>query len=185
MPLVKDGQVVADRYIRILDEAAVPDDASVIVPAVRLLVDAGEFVLRGGATGVLWPNDRNVSELAPFLDRLALVVLTFPNFRDGRAYSQARILRERYRFHGELRASGQVLRDQLLFLYRAGFDAFELTKSSDAAAFVEVIRRYSVFYQPAGDGQSPASRRRISGPGLPSPGVGLPAEKTDVASKAH
>ena len=70
-----------------------------------------------GQTGVLWPNDRDVAELAPYLDRLALVALAFPNFKDGRAYSQARILRERHRFRGELRATGQVLRDQFLFLH--------------------------------------------------------------------
>ena len=169
MPLVKNGKVVDDPYVRILDDAAIADDTAVIVPAARLLADAGEFVQRAGATGVLWQNDRNVSELSPHLDRLALVALVFPNFRDGRAYSQARILRERHHFRGELRATGQVLRDQFLFLFRAGFDAFEVTKSTDAAAFVETIHRYSVFYQPAGDGQAPVFRRRLSKAGTSRP----------------
>jgi hypothetical protein len=88
----------------------------------------------------------------------------FPNFKDGRAYSQARILRERYRFRGELRATGQILRDQFPFLIRAGFDAFEVTKPADAAAFAETIGRYSVFYQPATDGLAPALRRRLANP---------------------
>jgi len=171
MPLVKNGKVVDDPYVRILDDAAIADDTAVIVPAARLLADAGEFVQRAGATGVLWLNDRNVSELSPHLDQLALVALVFPNFRDGRAYSQARILRERHHFRGELRATGQVLRDQFLFLHRAGFDAFEVTKSTDAAAFVETIHRYSVFYQPAGDGQAPAFRRRLSKAGTSRPTV--------------
>ena len=162
MPLVKHGKLVEDSYLRILDDGPIPDDAAAIVPAARLLADAGELVQRPGATGVLWPNDRSVSELAPHLDRLALVALVFPNFRDGRAYSQARILRERYHFRGELRATGQILRDQFLFLHRAGFDAFEVTKVADVAAFVETIHRYSVFYQPAGDGRTPAFRRRIA-----------------------
>jgi uncharacterized protein (DUF934 family) len=168
MPLIKDGRAVEDRFVRILDDAAVPDDAAVIVPAARLLADAGEILGRGAATGVLWPNDRNLSELAPHLDRLALVALAFPNFRDGRAYSQARILRERYRFRGELRATGQVLRDQFLFLYRAGFDAFEVSKTSDVPAFIDAIATYSVFYQPTGDGQSTAATRRLrpAAPGI-------------------
>ena len=85
----------------------------------------------------------------------------FPGFRDGRAYSQARILRERYGFGGELRATGQVLRDQFLFLLRAGFDSFEVTKEADAAAFAESIRRFDVFYQPTGDGRATAFRRRL------------------------
>ncbi len=112
MPLVKDGAIIEDRFVRLLDDTPVPDDVSVIVPAARLLADAGEFLARSAPLGVLWPNDRNVQEVASHLDRLSLVALVFPNFRDGRAYSQARILRERYRFRGELRATGQVLRDQ-------------------------------------------------------------------------
>jgi uncharacterized protein (DUF934 family) len=88
------------------------------------------------------------------------VALSFPTFKDGRAYSQARLLRERYGFRGELRATGQVLRDQLLFMHRAGFDAFELSKDADAPVFVQALTRYSLFYQPAGDGSLsvPAAR---------------------------
>jgi uncharacterized protein (DUF934 family) len=160
MPLVKEGQVVADSYLRMPDDARLPDDAAVIVPAARLLADAGELTRRAAPLGVVWPNDRKISELAPYLDRIALIALVFPSFRDGRAYSQARLLRERYRFRGELRATGQVLRDQFLFLLRAGFDSFEVVKPADAASFSEAVRRYSVFYQPAADGQLPAFRRR-------------------------
>jgi uncharacterized protein (DUF934 family) len=164
MPLVKNGKIVDDAYVRILDDAAIPDDGAVLVPAARLLADAGEFVQRSGPTGVLWPNDRDISELAPYLDRIAMVALVFPKFQDGRAYSQARILRERHRFRGELRAMGQILRDQFLFLFRAGFDSFEVLKPADAAAFAETLGRYSVFYQPATDGRQPALRRRLAKP---------------------
>jgi uncharacterized protein (DUF934 family) len=163
MPLIKNGGVIEDRFVRILDDAPVPDDAAVLVPAARLMADAGEILGRSGATGVLWPNDRNVSELAPHLDRIALVALVLPSFRDGRAYSQARVLRERYHFRGELRATGQVLRDQFLFLYRAGFDAFEVSKAADAPAFVKAMATYSVFYQPTGDGRPTAASRRLAG----------------------
>ena len=89
------------------------------------------------------------------------MALVFPTFRDGRAYSQARLLRERHEFRGELRATGQVLRDQLLFLHRAGFDAFEVTKEKDATAFAEALQRYSIFYQPTGDGRTSALRARL------------------------
>lgn len=161
MPLVKQGQTVSDPYLRVLDDAPIPDDGAVIVPAARFLADAGELIKRDAPLGVLWPNDRAISELEPYLDRLALIALVFPNFKDGRAYSQARILRERHQFRGELRATGQVLRDQFLFLLRAGFDSFEVTKEADAQAFTDAVRRYSVFYQPAADGQLPAFRRRV------------------------
>ena len=160
MPLVKAGQIVNDPYLRVLDDAPIPDDAAVIVPAARFLADAEELTKRSAPLGVLWPNDRKISELAPYLDKIALVALVFPTFKDGRAYSQARILRERYQFRGELRATGQVLRDQFLFLLRAGFDSFEVVKDADAQAFKDAIHRYSVFYQPAADGQLSAFRRR-------------------------
>jgi uncharacterized protein (DUF934 family) len=119
-------------------------------------------VLRRAPTGVIWPNDRRVTELAPYLDWLALVALVFPTFKDGRAYSQARVIRERHAFRGELRATGQVLRDQALFLQRAGFDTYEVTKEKDATAFAEAVQRYSVFYQPTGDGRASARLARAS-----------------------
>lgn len=161
MQLVRNGRVSADRYVRVLDDAPLPDGVPVIVPAARFLADAEELSRRGTAVGVSWPNDRRVAELAPHLHWLSLVALTFPKFKDGRAYSQARQLRERYGFRGELRATGEVLRDQFLFLQRAGFDAFEVKKEADAVAFEEASRRYSVFYQPTGDGRTTALRARL------------------------
>ena len=161
MRLVKAGRIVADRYQRILDDAPIPDNVPVIVPAARFIADATEFAHRDAPIGVLWPNNRRVSELAPHLDQLALVALAFPTFKDGRAYSQARQLREQYGFRGELRATGNILRDQFLFLVRAGFDSFEVVKDADAAVFAESVARFSVFYQPAGDRRTPALRARL------------------------
>src|SRR5947208_2090931 len=174
MPLVKAGQIIEDRFVRVLDDAPVPEGIAVILPATRLLADAGQLLLRQAPTGVIWPNERKVAELAPYLDWLALVALVFPNFRDGRAYSQARLIRERHQFRGELRATGQVLRDQLLFLQRAGFDAFEVTKEKDAAVFAEIAQRYSVFYQPTGDGRRSARQARALHAPSATPAHGRP-----------
>jgi uncharacterized protein (DUF934 family) len=162
MQLVKGGRIVEDAFARVADDAPVPDRLPVIVSAARFLADADAFARRDAPTGVIWPNDRKVGELAPHLARLALVALVFPVFKDGRAFSQARLIRERYGYGGELRATGQVLRDQFLFLLRAGFDAFEVSKDADAAAFAEATRRYSVFYQPTGDGRATALRARLA-----------------------
>jgi len=164
MRLVKNAQVIEDRYVRVEDGTPVPDHVPVIIPAARFLADHAELTARSAPTGVLWPNSRDVSELAPHLDRLALVALVFPAFKDGRAYSQARLIRERYGFRGELRATGDVLRDQFLFLLRAGFDAFEVKKDADATAFAASVARYSVFYQPAGDARPSALQRRVRQP---------------------
>src|SRR5207248_9130825 len=122
---------------------------------------AEAMLRRAGKLGVIWPNNRNLDDLVPYLDRLAAVALVFPSFRDGRAYSQARLLRERHGYDGELRATGQVLRDQFVFMSRAGFDAFEVKKESDAGAFTATAKRYSVFYQPTGDGRLTALHRRM------------------------
>ena len=122
MPLVKAGQIVEDRYVRVLDDAPIPEGVPVIVTGQRFISDAADLVARDAPVGVLWPNDRRVAELAPWLKDLSLIALVFPKFRDGRAYSQARLLRERHDYRGELRATGDVLRDQFQFLVRAGFD---------------------------------------------------------------
>jgi uncharacterized protein (DUF934 family) len=169
MPLIKNGRVVEDRFVRILDDAPIPDGVPAIVPAARFLADAEDILRRDAPTGIEWPNSRKVAELEPYVDRLAVIVLAFPNFKDGRGYSQARQLRERYKFAGELRAAGQILRDQFLFLVRAGFDSLEVKKSADADAFAATLARYSVFYQPSGDTRVAAPQRRLARMATPAP----------------
>jgi uncharacterized protein (DUF934 family) len=161
MPLVKGNAIVADEFAHVADEDPISDGA-VLLPAARFLVDPEGLLKRNSKVGVIWPNNKNVADLKPYLDRLAAIVLVFPIFRDGRAYSQARLLRERFGFRGELRASGQVLRDQFVFMLRSGFDAFDVKKASDAAAFAEVTKRYTVVYQPAGDVRETAAEQRQS-----------------------
>jgi uncharacterized protein (DUF934 family) len=161
MPLVKQGRIATDIFVHVADGAELPGDGAVLVSAARFLEDPEALLRRSGKTGVIWPNNRDLDDLVPYLDRLAVVALVFPSFRDGRAYSQARLLRERHAYEGELRATGQVLRDQFVFMLRAGFDTFEVKKESDAEAFAATAKRYSVFYQPTGDGRLTALHRRM------------------------
>jgi uncharacterized protein (DUF934 family) len=161
MPLVKGGKITEDIFVHVADDAPVPDRGAILISGTRFLDEAQAIVGRGQKVGVVWPNNRSVEDLVPWLGQLAAVALVFPGFRDGRAYSQARLLRERHGFRGELRATGQVLRDQFLFMLRAGFDAFEVKKASDAEAFAATVKRYSVFYQPTGDGRLTALHRRM------------------------
>ena len=162
MPLVKGGHIIADEFVRVTDDAELPAQGAILVSETRFLADPQALLGRtSGKLGVIWPNNRDVDDLVPYLDRLALVALVFPSFRDGRAYTQARLLRERYGYRSELRATGQVLRDQFVFMLRAGFDAFEVKKQADAEAFTETVKRYSVFYQPAGDGRISALHQRL------------------------
>lgn len=161
MPLVKQRAVAADPFLHLTDDDELPSDGAVLISAKRFLENADALSERNSPLGVIWPNNRDVEELLPWLPRLAVVALVFPTFRDGRAHSQARLLRERHGFHGELRATGQVLRDQFVFLLRNGFDAFEVSKQADAEVFAATAKRYSVFYQPTGDGHVTALERRM------------------------
>jgi uncharacterized protein (DUF934 family) len=161
MPLVKNGKITADLFVHVPDGAELPGGGAILIPAARFLEDPEAILRHSGKVGVIWPNNRNLDDLVPYLERLAAVALVFPSFRDGRAYSQARLLRERHGYEGELRATGQVLRDQFVFMLRAGFDTFEVRKDSDAEAFAATAKRYSVFYQPTGDGRVTALHRRM------------------------
>jgi uncharacterized protein (DUF934 family) len=161
MPLVRGGKIATDIFVHVADDAELSADGAVLISAARFLENPDAISQRLGKTGVIWPNNRDLDDLVPYLDRLAVVALVFPSFRDGRAYSQARLLRERHGFKGELRATGQVLRDQFVFMLRAGFDAFEVKKDADAEAFTNTAKRYSVFYQPTGDGRLTALHQRM------------------------
>ena len=159
MPLVKLSGITPDPFTR-LDATAPLTDGPVLVPLARFLAERDSLVGRNAPVGVLVANTDDVAALAPLLAGIALIVLDFPKFRDGRAYSQARLLRERFGFTGELRAAGNVLRDQFLLMVRCGFDAFEISKESDVGALTEALASYSVFYQPTGDGRPTALRLR-------------------------
>jgi uncharacterized protein (DUF934 family) len=113
------------------------------------------------AAALALANTDDVLLLGGRLAGVKLIVLNFPKFTDGRAYSQARLLRERLGYTGELRATGAVFLDQLPFLLRCGFDAFE----SDQKGFGEALARartlFSVVYQPTGDGRATAGQLRL------------------------
>ena len=113
-----------------------------------------------------WPaaslaNTDPVEDLAPHVGRLRLIVLEFPRFSDGRAYSQARLLRGRLGYRGELRATGGVLQDQIAFMLRCGFDSFESEQKGFGEALARARTLFSVVYQPAEDDQVPVSLRRL------------------------
>jgi uncharacterized protein (DUF934 family) len=101
----------------------------------------------GLPVGVQMPNDRDIELLAEDLYRIALVALAFPKWTDGRAYSQARLLRSRYRFTGEVRATGEVLADMLPLLERTGFDSVVLCAGQDRVAAERALRYFPGHYQ--------------------------------------
>ena len=147
MPLLRSGDLVEDLWLRIDDADVVPQGADVIVSVDRLAADYERLAGHSGRLGVDFPNDRDVDVLAPWLEALSLVVLRFPKFSDGRAYSQARRLRRDLGFTGELRAAGDVLPDQLAFMRGCGFDVFEIDGRFDINLWQRAATAMSLTYQ--------------------------------------
>ena len=131
------------------------------LPASYVALPFAEWKVRPEWPAVSLANTDPVEDLAPHVGRLRLVVLDFPKFSDGRAYSQARLLRGRLGYRGELRATGGVLQDQIAFMLRCGFDSFESEQQGFGEALARARTLFSVVYQPAEDDQVPASLRRL------------------------
>jgi uncharacterized protein (DUF934 family) len=151
MPLLKNGAVAADPWHKVVNGDALPPGAPLIVPFERWQSERDSLLGRNTPLGVRLANTHPVAALKDDLDRIEVIVLEFPKFVDGRAYTQARLLRERYGYRNELRASGNVLRDQLQFMQRCGFDAFEIDAKDPQAAWQAAVDEIEVFYQPAVD----------------------------------
>jgi uncharacterized protein (DUF934 family) len=156
MPLIKQGRLVADTWIAVGDDAALPVDGRVMVSLERFRAERETLLRRSAEIGVRLRSNQLAREIGNDAKRLALIAIEFPSFRDGRAYSTARLLRERYGFAGELRAVGDVLRDQFLFMHRCGFDAFEVANEAAVADWRKAMAEFTVFYQAANDGRLPA-----------------------------
>jgi|EndMetStandDraft_6_1072998.scaffolds.fasta_scaffold143308_2 uncharacterized protein (DUF934 family) len=171
MPLYREGTstalIVEDPWLRLADDAAVPADGMVLVSFARWREARAALLARRGPVGVALANNDPVEALAPDVSRLDLVVLNFPKFSDGRAYSQARLLRGRFGYQGELRATGGVLQDQVHFMLRCGFDSFESEQKGFGEALAKARTLFSVVYQPTEDGRATASLLRLKRRNVP------------------
>jgi uncharacterized protein (DUF934 family) len=162
MPLFRESGVVDDVWTKLADDQPVPADGPVLVTLARWRGARAALLARRGPIGVALANSDAVESLGGDSSRFDLVALHFPKFSDGRAYSQARLLRGRFSYGGELRATGNVLRDQLPFMLRCGFDSFESEQKDFAQALSGARTLFSVVYQPAEDGRTPVSVLRAS-----------------------
>lgn len=160
--LIKNGAVTDDTYVTVGADEALPASGDVIVTLERWRADRAALDARDGRLGVRLRSDEPPDLIADALARLSVIALEFPAFRDGRAYSYARLLRDRYGFAGELRAVGDVLLEQLHFMVRVGFDSFELDSDDPERDFRIAAGDFSVWYQPASDDRSSAVELRHS-----------------------
>jgi uncharacterized protein (DUF934 family) len=160
MALVKNGELVASSFVDASAAEAIPPAGAVIVSLDQWKTHRDELLGRGTPLGIRLHSDQPPELIAEDLQHFAVVALEFPKFRDGRAYSYARLLRERYGFKGELRAVGDVLLEQLFFMLRTGFDAFEIESVDPLEDYRTALADFSVWYQPAADGRPTAMQLR-------------------------
>jgi uncharacterized protein (DUF934 family) len=165
--LIKERRIVADNWRLLsrgpqgeLPEAPPQDD--VIVPLALWLARREAFLAYPGKLGVWLDASEGPEAIAADLQRFAVIAVNFPKFGDGRGYSIARLLRERYGYTGELRAIGDVLHDHLHFMKQCGFDAFMLREDQDANEALTALDTFSDGYQTSALRPVPLFRRRLA-----------------------
>lgn len=161
--IIKHNEVIDETWHLLpketsFDELSNCDD--LIVPLALWREHGHALAARDGGLGVWLDSDEEAEEIGADVDKFQVIALNFPAFTDGRSYSNARLLRDRYGYKGELRAIGDVLRDQLFYLHRCGFDAFAIRADKDPYEALEGLKDFSVTYQAATDEPLPLFRRR-------------------------
>ncbi|HEX7476412.1 MAG TPA: DUF934 domain-containing protein [Polyangiales bacterium] len=160
MRIIKDRKLVDDSFVHVADGEELPTYGDLIVSLDRYRELRAALHKRPGKVGVRLRSNQEAKLVADVAPELAVIAIEFPGFKDGRGYSTARLLRDRYGYKGEVRAVGDVLRDQLFYMERCGFNAFELKAGKDMEGAVNAFREYSVTYQAAADDPRPLFRRR-------------------------
>ena len=162
-PIWKRGRFQTDEWRRLAEASVNPlPDGPLLVPLAVFLATPERFSGRNEPLGVEIQPGESVHALADHLSRLSLIALAFPKFSDGRSYSTARLLRERYGYPGELRAVGDVLADQIPLMRRCGIDSFEVTHAPTRAALADGrLPEMHRFYQPipTAPGEAPTGTR--------------------------
>ncbi len=155
MPLVRDHEVIDSPWPTVTTGDTVP-----VLTLEEWTARRAELRDTNAPLGIRLASDQGADSIADDVDRFSVIALEFPTFKDGRAYSTARLLRERHGFQGELRAVGHVLRDQLAFMHRCGINAFEVDSDNAAAALRQALTEITAWYQWTGDGRPTAAGTR-------------------------
>jgi uncharacterized protein (DUF934 family) len=164
MNIILDKKIVADTWVHLAEGEPLPATGNLIVPLSFWVKERDAVANRIGKTGV-WlkgPDDPSQLDVVRDLTRLPLIAVEFAQFVDGRGYSIGRLLRERYGFTGELRAFGDVFRDQIPYLARCGFNAFVLKEGKSLEDALHAFDDFSDAYQNAVDQPVPYYRRRLA-----------------------
>ncbi|MDF0604468.1 DUF934 domain-containing protein [Neisseriaceae bacterium TC5R-5] len=165
--IIKQGNVVADHWqvLRRDEHGVLPEvspEQAIIIPLVDWLVGREIWQDRTGSVAVWLAPDDDPAQLLVDLSTLPLVAIDFPSFTDGRGYSHARLLRERYDYRGELRAIGDVWQDLLYSLAQVGFDAFVIKDGKEVSVALDGLNAFSENYQSTYLSPLPLFRRRVT-----------------------
>ncbi|MAI80947.1 MAG: oxidoreductase [Deltaproteobacteria bacterium] len=160
VPLLKNGKITEDAFTRVTGETDFPSTGALIVDLTSWQEHRSELLGRADPIGIELAAGESPSEIADDLGNLSLVALDFPAFSDGRAFSSARLLRERYHFKGEVRAVGDVLLEQLHFMSRVGFDSFVLDSEDPVQEWLIAQDDLNLWYQPTEDGRITVRQKR-------------------------
>jgi uncharacterized protein (DUF934 family) len=164
MAVVDRNGPIADKWTRIDDDVLAAKGASIIVSFARLKNEHNSLFSVAGSVGVDVPSDVNLEELEPFLPRLGVIVVRFASMRDGRVFSAGRLLRERYGYGADMRAVGDFIPDQVLFLLRCGFTSFEVVENFPVESLKRSVAAFSVWYQRATDRATTVPELRQNAP---------------------
>ena len=156
MKAIKDKRVVDDAWHLVKDDEAA--DANAIVSLSRWNADRVALLAAGTPVGVVLRSNESPDDVAD-RDKLPLIAVDFPVFTDGRGYSTARMLRSRLHYKGEIRAIGDVMRDEMFLMRRCGIDSFAVKATKDIAKTLSAFEDFSVTYQAAADDERPLFRR--------------------------
>ena len=159
--LIKSGAYTQDSFAPVTDDAALPEGA-VLVSLARFQKERETLLERNSPIGVKLQANENPELLGDDVNRLSLIALEFPKFRDGRAFSWARMLRTRLGFAGEVRAVGDFLYDQVNYQHRVGFDAWEVPDTFTLEMFNRALGEMTNVYQPSTDGKKTIRELRAS-----------------------
>ena len=151
--IIRNRELIDDHWVYLNADEPVPVGTDVVVPLATFLADTAALLARGDRIGVRIEPGEGIADLVPHLAHIALVAVHFPAFHDGRGLSYARELRERHRYVGEIRAIGDVNRDQLHDMYRCGINAFDVKEGTSIVGALIGLDDFSTGYQ--GDAYDP------------------------------
>ncbi len=157
--IIQRGEIVEDSWQHVGADDDIPATGDVIVSLDRWTADRDALIARDGKLGLRIDGTHDVRALEPDLVHFSTIAIDFPVFTDGRGYSHARILRGQLGYEGELRAIGEVLRDQIFYMHRVGFETFETAPGLSLESALEGLKDFSVTYQASADESRPLFRR--------------------------